>query len=97
MRRHEVLGTEIEEVLEDRARDEIEKRAPEFVEWLADDPRTVKIVAALLSQQEVEGLLLLSMLKNDYVMQRKFQADPCECEQIAGEILDSEREGQYAD
>ena len=87
MFKREVDGSEIEFALEERAEAEIAERHPDFMEWLADDPRTVKAVGAFLSRNDVEAGLLLSLLKTGYIAKRKYDADPTEREQIAEELM----------
>ena len=85
--------------METRAYAEISKLDPMFTEWVADDPRTVKVVANLMGSRpgtpDTEAMLLLSLMLNDYVAWRKYESSRGEREQIAGYILDAEREGVH--
>jgi hypothetical protein len=87
MFKREVDGSEIDDVLAERAQDEIAERHPDFMEWLADDPRTVKAVGAFLAGLDVEAGLLLSLLKNEYISKRRELADPTEREEIAESLM----------
>jgi hypothetical protein len=95
----EVSGEEIEYALEERAHAEIAERHPDFIEWLCDrGEQMAQIIGRMMAQpNSLEALLRLSLMKNDYIAYRKYQADSVECEEIAGQLLDAEREGNYAD
>jgi len=89
MFKREVDGSEIEFALEERAEAEIAERHPDFMEWLADDPRTVKAVGAFLAGYDVEAGLILSLLKRGYIDHRKYQShDTGERAEIAEELME---------
>lgn len=97
MFKREVDGSEIEFVLEERAYAEIDERAPVLMEWLSDrHERMAQIIARLWRKpgvyHDLEAGMLLSMLRNDYISQRKYQADALEHEEIADQLREPSHE-----
>lgn len=88
MFKREVDGSEIEFALEERAYAEIDGRKKILMEWLCDEaPRMAQIIARMLrNPNDLEALLRLSLLKNDYLAMRKYQADALEHEEIADQL-----------
>lgn len=88
MTTRKVEGNEIEEELERRAYAEIDARKPMLMDWLSDEsPRMAQIIARMLrNPNDLEALLRLSLLKNDYLAMRKYQADALEHEEIADQL-----------
>ena len=89
MFKREVDGSEIDDALEERAAVEIANRHPDFMEWLADDPRTVKACGAFLAGYDIEAGLLLSLLKRGYIDYRKYEShDTTERAEIAERLME---------
>ena len=84
-----VSASEIEYELENRARKDVDTGSPRFLDWLQgkDGGDMIALVAMAMRPWDIVMLQLkLSLLKNDYIAERKYQCDPVEWDQVADSL-----------